>query len=108
MDDPTFFFPIHGLACVEDSKSVRNSLEKAGLSSFFLINSIERYARGLDRERLLFALKDRNVHIFASEKDAVGWSSRPSAKGCIFHPPVPFDNVFDICRNAKVVVEESK
>jgi hypothetical protein len=50
------------------------------------------------------ALKGRTVHIFTETEDAVLWSKEDAANGCLFNPPVPFDEVVNICRMSKVVI----
>ena len=104
LDDPSFVLLAQALSYMQQTPSVREVLEKRQLPPFFLANSIERYARGLDRERLLVALKGRSVHIFTEKEDAIHWSKEEAAHGCRFNPPVPFDEVVDICRMSKVVI----
>jgi hypothetical protein len=104
LDDTSFLLLSASLSYMEQTPSVKEVFERRGLSPFFLANSIERYARGLDRERLLRALKGRSVHIFTEAEDSALWSKEEEAKGCVFHPPVPFKEVVNICLMSKAVI----
>ncbi len=104
LEDPSVLLLAEALAYIEETPSVREVIEKTELSSFALANHIERYARGLDRERLLLGLKGVTVNIFTETEDAALWSKEEAARGCTFHPPVPFQQVADICRMSKVVI----
>lgn len=104
LEDPSFTLLAEALAYIEGTPTVLEVLEKSQLSSFSLASLVERYARGLDRERLLMALQKRTVHIFTETEDAVLWSKESAAQRCLFNPPVPFSQVGDVCRLSKVVV----
>ncbi len=104
LEDPSCVLLAEALAYIERTPSVVDVLQKTNLSPFTVAGLIERYARGLDRERLLTALKGRSVHIFTDVEDAVVWSKEPSAAGCLFTTPVPFDQVVDICRMSRIVI----
>jgi hypothetical protein len=107
LEDPSFILLAEALKYIEGTPRLRQLLDAIELPAFSLANHIERYARGLDRERLLRALKGRSVHIFTDPSDADLWAKEESAQGCLFHPPVPFHEVMDICRKSKVVINSS-
>ena len=104
LEDPSFLLLEKSLDYMQHTPSVKQVLETRELAPFLLANSIERYARGLDRERLLIALKGRAVHIFTGKEDADLWAKEESAKECIFHEPVPFNEVMNVCLMSKVVI----
>lgn len=104
LDDPSFLLPFETLRYLEKSSEIQMVLERIDLSPFSLVNSVELYARGLDRERLLESLSGKSVHIFTSASDAVQWAKRGVAKECVFHTAVPFSKVIDICMMAKTVI----
>ena len=105
LDDARFEFLVEALTYIEQTPRVKEVLKAKDLSPFSVVNSIERYARGLDRERLLQALQERDVHIFTLEEEAIRWAKKDSAKRCHFHPPVPFSEVINVCRMSKVVLQ---
>jgi hypothetical protein len=82
-------------------------LKEHQLSPADLANTIETYARGLDRERLLKSFPGRKIQIYTDPNDALLWSATEEGQHCLFMPPVPFDEVIDICRQAKVVVNSA-
>jgi spore maturation protein CgeB len=104
LEDPSFLLLEKSLDYMQHTPSVKQLLEARELAPFLLANSIERYARGLDRERILLALKGRDVHIFTGKEDAAVWATEESAKNCIFHDPVPFNEVMNVCAMSKVVI----
>ena len=105
--DSSFELLSEVLLYFENTPRVKDVIERAHLSPFSLANTIELYARGLDRERLLKALKGRNIQIFTGIEDAVLWSKEEAAKEALFCPPVPFDEVIDICRMSKVAINSA-
>ena len=99
LEDPSYPFLADTVSTIEETPSVRLLLEEQSVLPAQLVNSVERYVRGLDRERLLSTFGDRRVHIFSTKED---WKIvRPNY---VFHEPVPFDQACDICSQAKVVV----
>jgi spore maturation protein CgeB len=84
------------LTLVNQHPSLKRSLQKHSLSLSQFISSVELYMRGLDRKRLLKAFQGHSIHIFGE-----GWDPTPD---CIIHPPLPFSSLFDICTQAKVIL----
>ena len=107
LDDPSYILLAEALKYIEESPRIQQLLAAVELPAFSLANHIERYARGLERERLLRGLKGLRVHIFTDSSDAALWAKEESAQGCIFHPHVPFQEVMNICRQSKVVINSS-
>jgi hypothetical protein len=104
VDDPSYFLFAEALSYFERSPTVQQVIEQNHLSPFSLANTIELFARGLDRERLLHALKGRSLSIFTSPDNAAHWSKEEEAQGCLMRPQVPFDEVIDVCRQSRVVI----
>jgi hypothetical protein len=70
-----------------------------------LINSVERYVRGLDRERVIRALQGRKIDIWTTEEDAQLWSAHEYMNEVIFHKPFAFTDVVKLLLQAKVVIQ---
>ena len=81
--------------------------EQRGLDPFAVGMALANLLRGLDRNRLLQTLSGRVINIFTSPLDAVEWGRKETAKSCIFHPPVDFRSLFDLCRSSKVVLNSA-
>lgn len=107
LDDPSFAFIPEALDMFESSKTMAAALTSCGVSAYDLVNSVENYMRACDRERLLKTLSDRTVHIFTTPEGADILKERQLGDHCILHPAVPFQDVFDICCKAKVVINSS-
>lgn len=105
--DHSFPFVEQALLYIKETVQVQEVLQSVGLTSRVFLHSVERYARGLDRERLLKALSSRTIHIFTDPEDAKQWSSREAARTCHFEPAVPFSEVVNVCRNSKVVINSA-
>lgn len=107
LDDPSIpFFP-EALSMIEESPSIRKAMRERDISQNDLVNSVENYMRGCDRERVVKAMKGRKVHFFTTADSAIALANSPSYKGCIFHSAVPFHEVLSICSQAKVVINSS-
>lgn len=85
------------LAFLSKTPSVQEVLTKNALSLPKFISSVEQYMRGLDRTRLIRSLSGKRIHIFGE-----GWEHVPSH--VVLHPPLPFSSVFEVCQQAKVVL----
>jgi hypothetical protein len=105
-DSTTSFLP-GALILIEESPSIFHTISSLGLSSSHLANSVERYIRGLERERVVEALSGRTIHIFTEEQDIAQWSKKPYARSCVFHESVPFSEINHICAQAKFVINSS-
>ena len=84
-----------------------HAIKTLGLFPHHLVNSFERYVRGLDRARLLKALQGRQIHIFTDEQDISRWNTMPEAKGATFHTSVTYDQVASVCRRSKIVLNST-
>lgn len=87
------------LAFVQKNPAINDALQKNSLSVWKFIASVELYMRGLDRKRLIQAFRGASIHIFGN-----GWTSSPN---CTVHPPISFSSVFDVCAQAKVVLNST-
>lgn len=105
--DPDFPFAEETYAYLKQTDQVRKVTEALAISKMDLLNSIERYGRGLERERILNALSNRSIHIFTGPEDAKEWSKVGSAKRYHFEPSVPFGEVIDVCMKSRVVINSA-
>ncbi len=99
LEDASLSFQHTLLAFLNNNPSFCEILKKNSLSVFQFISSLESYMRGVDRKRLAQAFPGAHIHIFGE-----GWQPFP---GCTIHPPVPFLSVFEVCTQAKVVVNST-
>lgn len=99
LEDPSYPFLSETLSLIETTPSIRLPLEANTILASQLVNSVERYVRGLDRERLLSTFTGRTVHIFSAKEE---WKEVRS--NYVFHEPVSFDQVCDVCAHARVVL----
>jgi spore maturation protein CgeB len=99
LEDTTYPFLADTLSFVENTPSIRLIIDEQKVLPGQLVNSVEQYVRGVDKERLLQSLNGRTVHIFSEESQ---WKNM--APNAVFHEPVSFDQVCQVCSQAKVVL----
>lgn len=80
------------------------TIKTLGLFPHNVANSVERYIRGKDRERLLKTLEGHNIHIFTDEQDICHWAAMPYLHNATFHTAVPFDRVAQVCSQSKIIL----
>lgn len=84
------------------------NLEESGVDFISLFYYLDYYTRGKDRIELIKSIKDAHVHVFGGRaEDAhdslLGWSEYlGSQPNVTVHPPVSFDESFDILKKSKI------
>lgn len=70
---------------------------------------LELYIRGRERVELVKALPDVEIHIFDGSVDQMNWEGYLQHKraNLIFHPPVSFEESFEIMKKSKFVLNSS-
>ena len=99
LEDVSYPFLANTLSLIENTPSIRLIVDKHKMFPCQLVNSVEQYIRGLDRELLLQSLKGRTVHVFSEEGE---W--KKILPDVVLHNPVSFDQVCEVCSQAKVVL----
>ncbi len=102
LEDPSFLLYVDVLASIESTPSILSILQTHNLDVWDLINSIERYMRGLDRERLLHSFPGRTTHLFSCEQDIPNWVH--NCPNVILHKEIPFSDVADLCSQTRIVL----
>lgn len=66
---------------------------------------IELYIKGKERLDLVSAIKNTPVHIFGAGLDGNDWKQRlANHKNIHFHPPVSFDEAFEVMQRTKILL----
>lgn len=70
---------------------------------------IELYIRGKERVELVKSLPHTKIHIFDSSIDQLNWEGYFQGKHphLVFHPPVSFEESFDVLKKSKFVINSS-
>lgn len=98
LENPSFALVPQALTYIQENHRLYCALSKHAMTRYDLVNSLERYGRGLDRHRLLSSLPDHTIHIFTNEE----W--KEPITNCVFHAPVLFEDVLAVCSHAKIVL----
>jgi spore maturation protein CgeB len=96
LEDPTFLFQKETFRYIEEN--LLPLLQEKGIVVADLVASVERYIRGVDKKNVLEALYGLDVHVFSDKKYKCD---------AIFHDPVPFSRVGEVCSQAKIVINSS-
>ncbi len=82
---------------------IQFGLDPRKIDYFEILDELERYIRGKDRNELLLSIKDAKVDLFGAGKEC--WQKYiKNNKNITLHNPVNFDEALDVMRKSKIVL----
>jgi len=104
LEEPSFLLHVEVLNFIESTPSILAMLDAFGIGVWDLVNSVERYMRGLDRERLLRSFPGRTIHLFSNEQTIPDWVRALVGPTLLLHKEVPFSDAGDLCSQSRIVL----
>lgn len=97
--------PVRAFAKLKGLNRANGTLSLGIVKYAAQLSALENYVRGVDRLRLVNAVKSGAVHVFGDADHGRGWEDLLQRKGNVkIHPSVPFEEAQTVMKDAKIVL----